>query len=196
MGLTSPPLNIGRRTMSIKRTKWTEQDEANLVQLKAQGYKVKDIAKIMNRTYSSISTRCGLMSYDTGKTLTSPKSGQKYNQNEIAYIVLNHNKFSSKEIAKNLGRTVGSISGTISRLKKEGLIIEQKQRETLRLEPQQMELISQQEPQKTQEIKPPVNKDNDNLNQQIQDLRSDSKWLASLFIINFIGVVIIAISIL
>jgi transposase len=196
MGLTSPPLNIGRRTMSIKRTKWTEQDDANLVQLKAQGYKVKDIAKIMNRTYSSISTRCGLMSYDTGKTLTSPKSGQKYNQNEIAYIVLNHNKFSSKEIAKNLGRTVGSISGTISRLKKEGLIIEQKQRETLRLEPQQMELISQQEPQKTQEIKPPVNKDNDNLNQQIQDLRSDSKWLASLFIINFIGVVIIAISIL
>ena len=167
--------------MSIKRTKWTEQDDANLVQLKAQGYKVKDIAKIMNRTYSSISTRCGLMSYDTGKTLTSPKSGQKYNQNEIAYIVLNHNKFSSKEIAKNLGRTVGSISGTISRLKKEGLIIE---------------LISQQEPQKIQEIKPRINKANDNLNQQIQDLRSDSKWLASLFIINFIGVVIIAISIL
>lgn len=182
--------------MSIKRTKWTEQDDANLVQLKAQGYKVKDIAKIMNRTYSSISTRCGLMSYDTGKTLTSPKSGQKYNQNEIAYIVLNHNKFSSKEIAKNLGRTVGSISGTISRLKKEGLIIEQKKRETLRLEPQQMELISQQEPQKIQEIKPRINKANDNLNQQIQDLRSDSKWLASLFIINFIGVVIIAISIL
>ena len=182
--------------MSIKRTKWTKQDDANLVQLKAQGYKVKDIAKIMNRTYSSISTRCGLMAYDTGKTLTSPKSGQKYNQNEIAYIVLNHNKFSSKEIAENLGRTYGSVSGTISRLKKEGLIIDQKYQAKPNPEPVQMELINPREIQQKQEIKPPVNKDNSNLNQQIQDLRCDSKWLASLFIINFIGIVIIAISIL
>lgn len=180
--------------MSIKRTKWTDQDNANLIQLKAQGYKVKDIAKIMNRTYSSISTRCGLFSYDTGKTLTPPKSGQKYNQNEIAYIVLNHNKFSSKEIAENLGRTYGSVSGTISRLKKEGLIIDQKHQLKPAPEPMQMELITPRETQQKQEIKPSVTKDNDNLNQQIQDLRSDSKWLASLFIINFIGVVIISIS--
>lgn len=174
--------------MSITRNRWTEQDNQNLIQLRAQGYKVKDIAKIMNRTHSSISTKFSMLSNDPDKNLFSPSSGQRYNQNEIAYIVLNHNKFSYREIAENLGRSYGSVSGTISRLKKEGLIIEPRSM----VEPKQMELIA---PEK-QEIKPPIKKCDDNLNQQINGLKLDNKWLASLCIINFIGVVIIAVSIL
>lgn len=173
--------------MSITRNRWTEQDDKNLIQFTAQGYKRKDIAKIMDRTEKSIATRLSLLKNHRGETTYKRRVSKKYNQNEIAYIVLNHNKFHYKEIAKNLGRSTGSVTGTISRLKQDGLITEPKSM----VEPRQMELIA---PQEKQEIKPPIQKVDDNLNQQINGLKLDNKWLASLCIINFIGVVIIAIS--
>lgn len=171
--------------MSITRKKWTLEDDKNLIELKSQGYKNKDIARIIDRTESSISSRLVLLSNDDDKPIKVDKRGPRYNQNEIAYIVLNHKKFKIHEIARNLGRSQGSIAGTISRLKKEGLIIADN------VEPKQMELIS---PQIKQEIKPPIMHTNQELKEQIKGLKSDCKWLASLCVINFVGVVIIAIS--
>ena len=168
--------------MTITRKKWTLEDDKNLIELKSQGYRNKDIAKIIDRTESSISSRLVLLSNDDEKPIKVDKRGPRYNQNEIAYIVLNHKKFKVHEIAKNLGRSHGSIAGTISRLKKEGLIITDN-------EPKQMELIS---PQIKQEIKPPIIKTDQELKDQIKGLKSDYRWLASLCVINFVGVIIIA----
>lgn len=174
--------------MSITRNRWTEQDDKNLIQLTEQGYKKKDIAKIMKRTEKSISTRFSFLKNHRSETTYERKVYERYDQNEIAYIVLNHDKVNYKEIAKTLGRSYGSVSGTISKLKKDNVIIEPRSI----VETKQMELIAQGK----QEIKPQIKKCNDNLNQEIKGLKLDNKWLASLCIINFIGVVIIAVSIL
>lgn len=80
---------------------WTDHEHSILKAMRAQGKSVEEIAQRLNRTVSSVNSRCSAMGiYAPDRSWTTK---------DLQYIKENYTKYTDAELAKHLGKPVSSV---------------------------------------------------------------------------------------